>query len=43
MDTASEILKNYLRRQDKDLDRLMKYAGRLRIGNVIENLITIML
>ena len=30
-DTVSEILHNYIRRKDKNLDKLMKYADRLRI------------
>ncbi|OAV75388.1 hypothetical protein Barb7_00992 [Bacteroidales bacterium Barb7] len=43
MDTVTEILRNYIKRKDMDLDRLMKYAGQLRIGNVIETLLTVML
>ena len=26
IDTVSEILKNYLKRQDKDLDKMIRYA-----------------
>ncbi|OAV67342.1 hypothetical protein Barb6_02366 [Bacteroidales bacterium Barb6] len=43
MDTVTEILRNYIKRKDRDLDRLMKYAGQLRIGNIIETFLTVML
>ena len=39
----SEILKNYLKRQDKDLNKLAHYAKQLRIEKMITEIITIML
>jgi predicted transcriptional regulator of viral defense system len=43
IDMMSEILKNYLKRQDKDLNRLSDYASQLRIGTVMQKFITVML
>ena len=43
IDTVSEILKNYLKRPDRDLDRLIKYAKTLRIEKFVRETITIML
>jgi len=43
IDTVSEILKNYLKRQDKDLDKLIKYAKILRIEKFVRETITMML
>ena len=42
-DTLSEILKNYLKRPDKDLDKLTRYAQELRIEKFVSETITIML
>jgi len=43
IDTVSEILKNYLKRQDKDLDKLIRYAKILRIEKFVRETITLML
>jgi len=43
IDTVSEILKNYLKRPDKDLNKLIKYAKILRIEKFVRETITIML
>ena len=43
IDTVSEILKNYLKRPDKDLDKLIKYAKILRIEKFVRETITMML
>lgn len=43
IDTMSEILKNYLKRNDRNLDKLVKYARQLRIENYIKQLMTVML
>ena len=43
IDMMSEILKNYLKRQDKDLNKLAEYASQLRIEKVMGEIITVML
>jgi len=43
MDIATEVLKNYLKRKDRNLDKLTKYATHLKIDNVIRNFITVMI
>ncbi|MDR1583804.1 MAG: hypothetical protein LBS55_11230 [Prevotellaceae bacterium] len=43
MNTTTEILKNYVKKKDKDLDTLIKYAGTLRIARVMQNLLTVLL
>jgi predicted transcriptional regulator of viral defense system len=43
IDTTSEILKNYLKRRDKDLDKLVRYAQVLRIEKFVKETITLML
>jgi predicted transcriptional regulator of viral defense system len=43
IDTTSEILKNYLKRQDRDLDKLVRYAQVLRIEKFVRETITLML
>jgi predicted transcriptional regulator of viral defense system len=43
IDTLSEILHNYIRRKDKNLDKLMKYADRLRISNSLNQMLQIIL
>ena len=42
-DLLSEILHNYVRRKDKNLDKLLKYATGLRISNTVNQLLQIML
>lgn len=42
-DLLSEILHNYVRRKDKNLDKLLKYATGLRISNTLNQLLQIML
>jgi predicted transcriptional regulator of viral defense system len=42
-DLLSEILHNYIRRKDKNLDKLLKYATGLRISNTLNQLLQIML
>lgn len=43
IDISSEILKNYLRRSDKNLTKLNRYASKLRIAKTLNNLIDYML
>ena len=43
VDTVSEILTKYLKRPDKDLDKLLRYARTLRIEKFVRETITIML
>jgi predicted transcriptional regulator of viral defense system len=42
-DMLSEILHNYIRRKDKNLDKLLKYATGLRISKTLNQLLQIML
>ncbi|TRZ78368.1 MAG: hypothetical protein D4R93_00325 [Deltaproteobacteria bacterium] len=42
-DLLSEILHNYIRRKDKNLDKLLKYATELRISNTLNQLLQIIL
>jgi|WetSurMetagenome_2_1015567.scaffolds.fasta_scaffold240480_2 predicted transcriptional regulator of viral defense system len=42
-DMLSEILHNYIRRKDKNLDKLLKYATGLRISNTLNQFLQIML
>jgi len=39
----SEILHNYIRRKDKNLDKLLKYANGLRIANTLTQLLQLIL
>jgi len=39
IDISSEILKNYLKRSDKNLTRLNEYAKRMRVANTMNSLI----
>jgi predicted transcriptional regulator of viral defense system len=39
IDISSEILKNYLKRTDRNLTRLNEYAKRMRVANTMNNLI----
>ena len=43
LDVSSEILKNYLRRSDRNLERLHDYARKMRIDTTLSNLITYLL
>ncbi len=43
IDVSSEILKNYLNRQDRDLTKLMSYAKTLRVANTISKYLEIQL
>jgi predicted transcriptional regulator of viral defense system len=43
MDSTAEILNNYLKRPDKDLDKLVRYARILRIEKFVRETITMML
>jgi predicted transcriptional regulator of viral defense system len=43
IDMMSEILKNYLKRKDKNLNKLSQYAKQLRIEKMMIELITVML
>jgi predicted transcriptional regulator of viral defense system len=43
IDITSEILRNYLKRKDRDLDKLMKYAENMRIEKVLNQYLTLML
>jgi len=40
---TSEILKNYLKRKDKDLNKLAQYARLLRIEKIMRDLVSVML
>ena len=42
-DVFSEILRNYVRRDDRNMDKLLKYATSLRISRVLNQLIQVML
>ena len=43
IDTVSEVLKNYLKRNDKNLNKLWQYSRLLRIEKLMKETITIML
>ena len=42
-DMLGEILRNYVIRKDKNLDKLLKYAAKLRISNTLNQLLQVML
>jgi len=42
-DITSEVLRNYLKRKDRNLDKLMKYAKNMRISTVLNQYLTMML
>jgi hypothetical protein len=42
-DITSEVLRNYLKRKDRNLDKLMKYAENMRIATVLNQYLTMML
>ena len=37
MDVCAEIINNYIRRKDRNLNLLSEYAQKLRVGNVLHN------
>ncbi|GHT71239.1 hypothetical protein FACS1894174_04630 [Bacteroidia bacterium] len=43
MDITTEVLKNYLKRKDRDLDKLIKYAIQLKIDNIMKSYLTVMI
>ena len=42
IDISSEVLKNYLKRPDKNLTRLNEYAKQMRVENIMNSLISYM-
>jgi predicted transcriptional regulator of viral defense system len=40
---TSEVLRNYLKRKDRNLDKLMKYAENMRIATVLNQYLTMIL
>ena len=42
-DITSEVLRNYLKETDRNLDKLMKYAERMRISTALNQYLTMML
>ena len=42
-DVTNEVLRNYLKRRDRNLDKLMKYAGNMRIATVLNQYLNMML
>ena len=43
LDITFEVVKNYIKRKDRDLDKLIKYARLLRIEKIMQNMIMPML
>jgi hypothetical protein len=43
MDIAVEVVRNYVRRKDRNFDKLTKYARQMRIENTLQNMIMPML
>lgn len=43
METMSEILKNYLKRKDRNLTRLMDYAKKMRVANILKTYLEVQL
>jgi len=43
IDTMSEILKNYLKRKDKNLNKLAEYAKQMRVEKIMNETVTVML
>lgn len=39
MDVCSEIVRNYMKREDRDLNKLSEYAKTLRVGTTLHNII----
>jgi predicted transcriptional regulator of viral defense system len=42
-EVLSEIMKNYIRKKDKNLDKLFKYASKLRISKTLNQYLQVML
>ncbi|MEI7501473.1 MAG: type IV toxin-antitoxin system AbiEi family antitoxin domain-containing protein [Bacteroidota bacterium] len=42
-DLMSEILRNYVRRHDKNLDKMLKYAAELRISKTLNQLLQVII
>jgi len=43
MDVAIEVVRNYVKRRDRNFDKLAKYSRQLRIEKIIQNMIMLML
>ncbi len=43
VDITTEVLRNYLKKKDRNLDKLMKYAEKMRISSVMQQYIQMML
>ena len=43
MDILNEILTNYLKRSDKNIDKLIKYAKQLRIEKILKNYLDVLI
>jgi hypothetical protein len=43
MDTTIEVLQNYVKRQDKNLNKLSRYAQQLGIENIVNNMVMLLL
>ncbi len=43
IDVATEVVRNYLKRPDRDIDKLMKYAQTLRVANTLSHYLEIQL
>lgn len=41
LDICAEIIRNYLRKKERNLSRLMEYAKKLRVANVLNNYLEI--
>ena len=41
MDVCSEVIRNYLKKKNRNLSRLSEYAKRLRVANILKNYIEI--
>lgn len=42
-DILNEILTNYLKRQDKNIDKLIKYAKKLRVETILKNYLDVLI
>ena len=42
-DMLGEILRNYIKRSDKDIDKLLKYSSDLRISKILNQLLQVLL
>ncbi len=42
-DIATEVLRNYLKRKDRNVDKLMKYAENMRISSILNQYLSVML